>query len=273
MSAGAWNRGKLNGIAKGTFHFTTNGWVEVTEVIDSKNVRIKFIEYPCEVMTTSLDLKRFKIKNPMRPRVKGVGFYGIGPHVASQSDGKKHKHYQAWVNMLARVYKPPVERIKREYENTSVCPEWHNYQNFAEWYCNTMNNLKPADFTWDLDKDLLVPGNRIYSPNTCCIIPRAINALFTDAAFMRGDLPLGVTRHGKSYRPFLNKNGEQKGIGTYPTIADAQRAYWSEKFRVIQETAIRYWQYLPEPLAYRLLLFNWSDALAYYGDDARIWSE
>lgn len=61
-----------------------------------------------------------------------------------------------------------------------------------------------------------------------------------------------------------------RDMRTYPTVADAQRAYWSEKFRVIQETTIRYWQYLPEPLAWRLLTFDWPDAHAYYGDDAAI---
>lgn len=186
---------------------------------------------------------------------------------------KNHHEYTVWKNMLNRVYNPKSSRDMRTYSGVTVNPIWYNFQNFASWYTNETKLFSNVDFTWHLDKDLLFPGNRIYSPDFCCLVPHPINELLNSANLKRGNLPLGVTltKNRKSYAAQCNSQfGHKKWIGTYPTVADAQRAYWSAKFQVIQSAAIRYWQYLPEPLAWRLLTFDWSDAHAYYGDDAII---
>jgi hypothetical protein len=54
-----------------------------------------------------------------------------------------------------------------------VCNEWHNFQNFAEWFCK--NYCDASMDKWQLDKDIIVPGNRVYSPETCCFVPNAVN--------------------------------------------------------------------------------------------------
>lgn len=47
----------------------------------------------------------------------------------------------------------------------------------------------------ELDKDLLVKGNKLYAPNTCAFIPRKLNLFITDRAAYRGAYPIGVTYH------------------------------------------------------------------------------
>ena len=32
---------------------------------------------------------------------------------------------------------------------------------------------------WAVDKDIIVKGNKIYSPDTCCLVPNYINIVFT----------------------------------------------------------------------------------------------
>lgn len=264
------------GIQVGKIFPTKDGDVFVLEIQHANRVRIIFLEYPCELFVRSGNLKTGGIHNPIKPNVCGVGFLGIGPHVAKR-DYIPNPTHQVWHDMLKRAYTPRTTEEARNYAGTSVHPHWHNFQNFADWYHERVDRFGSVDFTWQLDKDLLVPGNRQYGPDACCMVPKHVNTLFTDHAFGRGKYPLGVSKderqRGAKYIASVSGSAKSRRIGRYHTIPDAQRAYWSEKFRVIQETAIRYWQYLPEPLAWRLLTFGWDDALAYYGDDARIWSE
>lgn len=49
-----------------------------------------------------------------------------------------------------------------------------------------------------LDKDILIKGNKIYSPETCVFVPKTINSLFAKRQRDRGLLPIGVTFHKKN---------------------------------------------------------------------------
>lgn len=258
------------GVKVGAIFPTNNdGDILVLEVVDSFHVRIVFLEYPYERWVQSGNIILGGIRNPIRPNVCGVGFLGVGSHRAKINYVPNPTH-QTWHDMLKRVYTPKNEDAARVYAGTSVHPHWHNFQNFAPWYHDRIDPFGSVDFTWELDKDLLVPGNRQYGPETCCLVPQHVNALFTDHAIARGNLPIGVHERNGYYRAKVNYLGKNIDLGTHSTIAEAQLAYWSAKFKAIRDTAIQYWQYLPEPLAYRLLTFGWDDAIAYYGDDAVI---
>lgn len=213
-----------------------------------------------------------KVKNLLRPSVYGVGFIGIGPYVAGKKNGKI-KTYQVWSNMLQRVYRPSNKNVARQYAGTWVHPDWHNYQYFAAWYEKQINEFNSVSFRWCIDKDLKIPGNRQYGTETCFVVPEQINALLNDRFHARGKLPLGVSQTRNYYQARINNFGKPKTLGTYKTIREAQLSYWSAKFQIIQQTTIVYWQYIPESLAFRLLCFDWEDAFAYYGDDARLWSD
>lgn len=252
--------------------FSTNnfGNIMVLEVKDTWNVTVAFLEHFCIVNVSAGNIRNGGVKNPMKPSVYGVGFIGIGPYKAW--NGRSTKAYAVWTDMLRRVYAPPEEFVRRVYEGTSVHSHWHNFQNFAHWYYRKLEPFGVVDFKWHLDKDLLVPGNRQYGPETCCVIPHTINVLFTDHAFGRGNYPLGVSsQNGRRFQTVMTTSGKYTFVGSYETIAEAQLAYWKRKFKAIQKTTIQYWQYLPEPLAFRLLTFGWKEAHDYYGEDAVIW--
>ena len=74
--------------------------------------------------------------------------------------------------MLTRCYSPLWHKQYPTYIGCSVCPEWRYFSKFRLW----MSTQK-----WEgmaLDKDILVKGNQVYGPDTCCFIPSAINSLF-----------------------------------------------------------------------------------------------
>lgn len=60
------------------------------------------------------------------------------------------------------------------YNGVVVCTEWHNYQNFAEWYCTHYPNDGKI---YELDKDNKSGDCKIYSPETCCFVDHIDNTL------------------------------------------------------------------------------------------------
>lgn len=106
-----------------------------------------------------------------------------------------------------------------------VCEEWLTLSVFKEWFDA---NYVDGFF---LDKDLLVEGNKVYSPNTCFFVSRALNNLFTDSGNSRGGLPQGVSQFDGSdkYQVRISRYGKRFHLGMYDTIDDARRVYQKEK--------------------------------------------
>lgn len=70
--------------------------------------------------------------------------------------------------MFDRVKNPRSEC----YEDVTICEEWKDFETFYEWL---KDNWVDCDERVDLDKDLLGKNNKIYSPQTCCLIPHSLN--------------------------------------------------------------------------------------------------
>ncbi|MCX2891761.1 hypothetical protein OO258_26395 [Pseudomonas sp. DCB_BI] len=118
------------------------------------------------------------------------------------------------------------------------------FQEFAAW-CNSQYGYgfrDQNDMKWEIDKDILVPGNRVYGPDFCCFVPRRINSLFTFSSKMRGDLPLGVSPFKGDPKVLRARirigNGKSKHLGIFRSAIDAHRAWQEEKSRIIREEAL-----------------------------------
>ena len=60
------------------------------------------------------------------------------------------------------------------------------YNTFAQWYIAQESKLNPK-YKYEVDKDLLYPlyknqtdGYKLYSPATCCLIPKDLNLLIAN---------------------------------------------------------------------------------------------
>jgi hypothetical protein len=135
--------------------------------------------------------------------------------------------------MLSRCYNKKVHLIQTTYKEAIVCEEWHNFQVFAEWF---ENNYKED---WQLDKDILVKGNKIYSPETCCFVPQEINLTLGTKVGKKSTLPVGVHLHIKTgkYKTQIHKNNKVYHIGLFNTPEEAFQAYKTEKEKHIKEVA------------------------------------
>lgn len=104
-----------------------------------------------------------------KPYVSGVG-YMRSDNPIYMKDGDNARIYQKWFGMIKRCY----QGDDPHYENVTVCEEWHNFYNFYYWMTE---QCKVSDPGWCIDKDLFSPADhKMYSPETCCLIPGAINS-------------------------------------------------------------------------------------------------
>lgn len=162
-----------------------------------------------------------------------IGYLGIGKYNSCEN-GKETRCYQRWVSMIERCYSEKSLIKRPSYIDCSVAPEWHNFQNFAEWYYLHYNN------DYQLDKDILVKGNKIYSPDTCCFVPKEINLLVVNhKKFKRGIYPIGVKINDSGR--FMART-RYKSLGTFDTIDKAFEAYKNYKESLIKTTAKEYFE-------------------------------
>jgi hypothetical protein len=159
-------------------------------------------------------------------------FYNIG-FIDNPNFTKKNypKYYSIWHSMIKRCYCNNSLRDSPTYMDCFVDERFHNFKFFVEW-CE--KNYIDGFY---LDKDILIKGNKIYGPDTCCFVPVEINNLFLLTNKKRGKYPVGVTLHGKNYRAQVKMYGKSKNFGTYKTIEEAFENYKLNKLKYICELA------------------------------------
>lgn len=83
------------------------------------------------------------------------------------------KSYRVWRGVLQRCSGNLDNNRYPTYRGCAVCDEWRLFSVFKKWFDE--NYIEG----YELDKDILVKGNRVYSPETCCFVPKEINVLFS----------------------------------------------------------------------------------------------
>jgi len=155
--------------------FVTNeGYqMQIIDYCDTKNVLVKFVDRPeVQIWSTLQNIENGQIKNPYHCSVYNKGYYGIGKYAARQNNIKTEE-YVKWFSMFVRCYDKKYQEKQPTYIGCEVSDDFCNFQNFAQWYRHYKYNCK---YPLELDKDLLYEGNKIYSPKTCCLIPKEINS-------------------------------------------------------------------------------------------------
>lgn len=135
--------------------------------------------------------------------IYGVGINDADYKVTQTVDGKATKcpFYSAWHSMLKRCYDPIEHKNYPNYIGCEVYEDWKYLSKFKLW-------MEGQD--WEgkqLDKDLLVKGNKLYSPDTCCFLDSRINGFLTERQVSRGENALiGASIHKASgkYRAYCN---------------------------------------------------------------------
>ena len=193
------------------------------------------------------NFKKGLVKCPYEPNVFERGYIGDGIY-KSRINGKLIKSYSEWHDMFDRCYNSEFHKRHPSYKYCDVANIWFNYQRFGDWFSKNYYEV-PGD-TMHLDKDILVKGNKIYSPSTCIFVPNRINVLFVKSDKMRGDLPIGVfwDNNKNKYIAQCNANNKRDYLGSYNTSEEAFQSYKTYKENYIKKIADEYKLYIPQKL-------------------------
>ena len=205
--------------------------MKIIEYNDSLNVVIEFQDkYKWTVKTQWSHFLSGDVKNCYSPSVCGVGISGNKYDIVCNN--KCLKEYQTWRAMLWRCFDRKTKEKYPTYKNVT----WlHNQENFEVWlntdrYC--------------LDKDILVKGNKIYSPETCCLVSTFVNSLFagvTTSDKRKHKLPIGVYYDKKSvchpYYTTIQKDNQSTYSQRYATPEEAFQVYKQYKETYIKQVA------------------------------------
>ena len=149
-----------------------------------------------------------------------------------------------------------TNNVVTSYEDVTCCDEWLSFGNFVEWVNKEVGYSGKPEGT-ELDKDILVKGNKIYSPEACSFVPTAVNSLLNDCGAGRGEFPVGVCfeKCRSKFKVQMRCFGRQKHLGHYTTIESASFAYKTAKEAQIKIVATQYKDVL-SPAVYESLM-NW----------------
>ena len=153
-------------------------------------------------------------------------------------NGKPLKAYDVWCSMLMRCYSTRYQEKFPTYVGCTVCEEWKDFGTFKVWFnANYQEGFQ-------LDKDILVRGNKIYSPETCVFVPLKINSLLLNGGRARGLYPQGVYFYKATgrYRAMCRRHGNQsKSLGYFDTPEEAFAVYKAFKEAHIAKVAEHYY--------------------------------
>lgn len=135
--------------------------------------------------------------------------------------------YRKWQAMLERSYSQELHKKFNTYIDCSTAPEWHYFMTFRAWM---------VEQDWEgkeLDKDLLFPGNKLYSSGTCIFVSPSVNKFLNQNKGNRENWPIGVSFRPEN-RQFQARcqdilSGKTKSLGYHDTAEEAHQAWLTFK--------------------------------------------
>ncbi len=233
------------------FKSKSSGDFKILKYNDSGYVEIQFLKTGFEMVAQLGHIRSGKVKDPYVPSVFGVGI--LGAKYPSTINGVITKEYDLWCSMLRRCYSDSYKKRYQTYDGCEVSDKFKSYEYFYEW-CQKQVGFDNKG--WQLDKDLLIKGNKVYSEDSCVFIPKEINLLLTKSDKIRGKHPIGVSwnKRDKAFVAKVKKNkGESEYLGYFKTEIEAFNAYKQAKEVFVKEQANN-WKLQIDPRAYNALM-------------------
>ena len=185
-----------------------------------------------------------------RSLVYGVGVNDWAGNISV--NGKMIMEYKLWKGMLQRCFDEKYKQEYPTYKDVTCSEEWLLMTGFVK----DVSQMKGFGLEgWDLDKDVLQKGNKLYSKATCCFVPKEVNLLLIKCDSSRGEWPVGVCfdKYAGKFRAQLRINGKTNYLGRFTTAEEAFFVYKAAKEAQIKVVAQK-WQHLLDERVYLTLM-------------------
>lgn len=218
--------------------FETNqcGTCEVVSYENQTKVGVRFLNTGKETICRAKVLRKGGVLDKYAPLLHNTGFIGVGKYT-TRVNNEKTKAYHSWARIIKRCYQTTC----KDYPiyggaGVTVDKEWHNFQNFAEWFYKEPHSQRDG---YKLDKDLMVFGSKIYSEGTCSFVSNRVNCILNLNYNLKNKLPIGVTFDINCRKYRTNSHLENRVVyrGCYDCPDIAFDAYCKYKYEVIKDLA------------------------------------
>ncbi len=229
----------------------SSGDFKIVKYNNARDVQIKFLKTKHEVVVTLDNVRTGLIKDPYSPSVFGIGV--SGNKYPFRVNGVQAKEYVLWKSMLERCYSDTLKKKYPTYEGCEASENFKYYEYFYEW-CRKQVGFGNDGF--ELDKDLLIKGDKVYSETICVFLPNEINSLLTKSTAKRGEYLIGVSwsETNKAFVARVSRNkGKPEYLGYFNTEIEAFNAYKQAKESFIKEQAEK-WKGEIDGRAYEALM-------------------
>lgn len=240
---------ELKGLMVGGIYETNNsGKIEILDIVNSRKVSIRFMDTGFEKFTDSRLIRKGIVKD------NSLSYNSCGAKLdeAGKKEGVTSKAYVLWSSMLDRCYSTKMHKKRPRYSVCDVSEYFKTFSKFSDW-CNKQTSFGVDGF--DLDKDLIIKGNSVYSEHTCCFLPQEINKSLQKTNKLRGELPIGVCfdkTRGK-YRASIKRYGKHINLGRFECKFEAFQTYKVAKEAYLKELAEK-WKGKIDNRAYEALM-------------------
>jgi len=183
---------------------------------------------------------------------------GFNPPAKRIKKGKWGRScYSCWASMVFRSFGPIFKKLNPTYKEVTMCNEFKDYYFFFDWFNENYYEV-PGQRT-ALDKDILVPGNKVYSPEACVFLPACINTFISQTGvnnriklLKSGVYSLNIVIDGKltnfgcysSYDVALNMLKQIKK----ERLLALSKTFWDYLPQIVKD-AIEAWEFIPDDTA------------------------
>lgn len=227
--------------------------MKIIEYNNSSNIVVEFQdEHKAKVRTTYVNFQRRQVRNPYDKTVYGVGYLGEGKYKVYIDQEHLEPVYNVWRTLLGRCCTEKHRKQFPAYIDCQVYDEWLCYQNFAQWWNDNIYYV--GNERMHLDKDIKYAGNKLYSPETCIIVPQSINEIFHISGRKNKDkdLPYTIKRTSRGKYSVSYKGNT---LGKYDTIEECVDIYMRAKRKHIKAKVEEMKDEIPDEI--KNILLKW----------------
>ena len=194
-----------------------------------------------DVCNVHLDHKN--ISNPNIPTLFGRGYLGIMDG-RTMLNGKRTKEYELWSAIFKRCYSEVALKTHPSYRGCEIHPTWYSFPQFCADLPQLQNYTlwEQGGKEYQLDKDIKVKGNKIYSKDTCMFVTKTENIIqrnLTGKTFVGTRLSDGYTEEFVNMKLFAKTNNlYDTCIGRCASGKQGKHKGWTFKIKEEQEEKI-----------------------------------